>query len=146
MLRMICYLPATCLRTHTHTHTKMAFNSTNCWVPFKGWRLRVGVGSSKVHLQYGSVHLKAFTTPAKFFVSPHSQLVIWTAGCTKANWHYIVRTDINPWYFHCSLLESPFPSLLPGNSHRARGQTNRGEILRYSDNNRKKRNINCSSD
>lgn len=34
MLCMISYLPATCLRTHTQTHThKMVFNSKYCWVP-----------------------------------------------------------------------------------------------------------------
>lgn len=56
----------------------------------------------------------------------------------KGNWRCIVRADINPWYFHCSPLKSSFPSLLLGNSHRARGHANHGEILRFSDKDRKK--------
>lgn len=74
MLCMIRYLPATCPRTHTHAHThhkqkKWPLTAHTAGFLFKGRRVRAGAGSTKVSLQYGSVHLKAFTTSAKFFVS-----------------------------------------------------------------------------
>lgn len=49
----------------------------------------------------------------------------------KGNWYYIVRTDINPWYFHCVPLKSSLPSLLAANSHRVWGQSGQGAVLVY---------------
>lgn len=140
MLCVICYLPATLLRTRTHsqlkqkqTPKKSPSTAHTTRVLFKGLRVRVGV-SVEGGLQK-SIYSAGQYIWMPLLLQPNSLSPSFTASYLersqhKGNWYYIVRADINPWYFHCCPLTSFLPSLLQGDSHRTRGHTpNHEDIL-----------------
>lgn len=130
------YLPAD---TQTHKTHKCHLNSAHCWVPI--WRLKSDVEEevTKVNLQYGSVHLKGFTTAAKFFANLIHSLLCRLQAAQRQLAIYCPGQHEPLIHFHCAPLKSFFPRPLLTNSHRAWGHTDQQQILKYSDKDRERK-------